>query len=308
MSGLQTRIAMAILIVLAVLVVLTNQSPHRTQTYEVRAIFDNAAFAVPGEDVRIAGAPIGSIKSLDVTPDKRAAVTLKITDPGFTPFHADAHCSIRPAVADRRAIRRLHPRLRRARRPWPKITCGRGSGNATCSRSPAPARRSIRDIVQSIYREPMRQRFALIINELGTGLAARGSDLNDGDPPRRSRARLHRPGAPDPGRAEPSAGAAGHRFGHRARTAGPGCASQLAGFIIQANTTSVASATPRGRDLGSFRLFPAFLRQLRPLMVELGQTGRAGHTADGLLAPERTGAGAAVPEPRCRSPRLRDPP
>ena len=33
-------------------------------TYQVRAIFDDASFAVPGEQVRIAGAPVGSIASL----------------------------------------------------------------------------------------------------------------------------------------------------------------------------------------------------------------------------------------------------
>ena len=35
------------------------------------------------------------------------------------------------------------------------------------------------DIVQDISQTPIRQRFALIIDELGTGLAARGSDLNN---------------------------------------------------------------------------------------------------------------------------------
>ena len=34
------------------------------------------------------------------------------------------------------------------------------------------------DIVQDIYQQPIAQRFSLILNELGTGLAARGSDLN----------------------------------------------------------------------------------------------------------------------------------
>ena len=34
------------------------------------------------------------------------------------------------------------------------------------------------DIVQDIYQEPVAQRLAIILNELGTGLAARGSDLN----------------------------------------------------------------------------------------------------------------------------------
>ncbi len=64
--------------------------------YEVRAIFDNVASAVPGEDVKVAGAKIGVIKSMDVTKDKKAAVVLQIDDARFTPFHADAKCTVRP--------------------------------------------------------------------------------------------------------------------------------------------------------------------------------------------------------------------
>src|SRR4051794_33583510 len=64
--------------------------------YEVRAIFDDAASAVPGEDVRIAGAKVGSIGKMDVTPQKKASVVLKITNGGFSPFHSDATCTIRP--------------------------------------------------------------------------------------------------------------------------------------------------------------------------------------------------------------------
>src|SRR4051794_571475 len=64
--------------------------------YPGRAIFDDVASAVPGEDVRVAGAKVGSIGKMDVTPQKKAAVQLKIDDGGFTPFHSDAHCTIRP--------------------------------------------------------------------------------------------------------------------------------------------------------------------------------------------------------------------
>src|SRR5919205_4051030 len=64
--------------------------------YQVRAIFDDVASAVPGEDVKIAGAKIGSIDSMSVTPQNKAAVVLNITDAGFAPFHSDAHCTIRP--------------------------------------------------------------------------------------------------------------------------------------------------------------------------------------------------------------------
>src|SRR3712207_8246152 len=61
----------------------------------VRAVFDNAAFVVPGEDVKVAGVKVGAVDSLGVE-DKKAVITLKITEPGFSPFHEDAHCSIRP--------------------------------------------------------------------------------------------------------------------------------------------------------------------------------------------------------------------
>src|SRR6476661_9847744 len=64
--------------------------------YQVRAIFDNASFLTPGEDVKVSGVKVGKVKALDVTLDKKAAVVLEIDDSGFTPFHQDAHCSIRP--------------------------------------------------------------------------------------------------------------------------------------------------------------------------------------------------------------------
>jgi ABC-type transporter Mla subunit MlaD len=64
--------------------------------YQVRAIFDNAAYAVKGEEVRIAGVSVGKIDKLDVAYERKAAVTFTIEKAGFAPFHKDAHCTIRP--------------------------------------------------------------------------------------------------------------------------------------------------------------------------------------------------------------------
>ena len=99
----------AVLIAIAVaFVVATGASDQKHQpTYLVRAIFDDASFAATGEDVRIAGANVGSIQSLGVTSGKRAAVTISIGNPDFTPFHANAHLRDPSAVADRRGVRRL---------------------------------------------------------------------------------------------------------------------------------------------------------------------------------------------------------
>ena len=75
---------------IAAVVLGTGASSETGAGYEVRAIFDNVSGAVPGEDVKIAGARVGSIKELDVTADNKAIVVLEIEEPGFAPFRADA--------------------------------------------------------------------------------------------------------------------------------------------------------------------------------------------------------------------------
>ena len=60
----------------------------------------------------------------------------------------------------------------------------RGSTRATARasgscRSSTPARRSTSTSSNDILRLPYRQRFAILLNEFGTGLAGRGEDLNE---------------------------------------------------------------------------------------------------------------------------------
>ena len=232
---------------------------------------------MPGEDVRIAGAIVGSIKSLDVctkapcpigSPLNKAAVTLQINNGDFTPFYADAHCAIRPQsligekYVDCTPGSSSSPALQ-------KINNGPGAGTylLPLARTSSPVDS---DIVQNISQTPIRQRFALIIDELGTGLAARGSDLNDV---------IHR--------ANPALGqtdqvlkilASQNRVLARLATESDAVLaplaktkSELADFVRQANTTSVASAA-RAADISrSFQLFPTFLEQLRPLVADLGK-------------------------------------
>ena len=69
-------------------------SPRATasEPYLVRAIFDNAGFAIPGEDVKVAGVKVGKIDSLDVTDDFKAVVVLEIDDEAYQDFRRDAEC------------------------------------------------------------------------------------------------------------------------------------------------------------------------------------------------------------------------
>jgi ABC-type transporter Mla subunit MlaD len=269
-------IALPVLALAGVAVVATS-SGGGGDPYQVRAIFDDASFAVPGEQVRIAGAPVGSIASLDVcvahgTPcapgtQNKAAVTLRIDDSRFTPFHADATCSIRPQSLIGEMYVDCEPGTAAAP-PLQRIASGPGAGSyylpVTRTHSPVDF-----DIVQDIYQEPVTQRLAIILNELGTGLAARGSDLS---------AVIHR--------ADPALGytdqvlqilagqnrALAKLATDSAAVLGPLAQQRvaLADFIVQANATSVASAA-RAADISrSFQLLPSFLQQLRPLMVDLG--------------------------------------
>jgi phospholipid/cholesterol/gamma-HCH transport system substrate-binding protein len=170
-------IAVGLVVVAIAVAVIRGPSGSSTHgTYLVRAIFDDASFAAQGEDVRIAGANVGSIQSLGVTSGKKAAVTISITDNRFAPFHDDANCAIRPQSLIGEEYVDCTPGTAGAAR-LPRIRSGPGTGSyylpVTRTSSPIDS-----DIVQDISTEPVRESLAVIINEFGTGLAARGSDLN----------------------------------------------------------------------------------------------------------------------------------
>jgi phospholipid/cholesterol/gamma-HCH transport system substrate-binding protein len=256
------------LIVAAIVVAVANGSHGTaTGTYVVRAIFDDASFAVQSEDVRIAGANVGSIRSLGVTASKKAAVTLAITDPRFEPWHANATCAIRPQSLIGEQYVDCSPGTAGAP-ALGRIARGPGTGSyylpVTQTSSPIDS-----DIVQNISTEPVRQSLAVILDEFGTGLAARGSDLN---------AVIHRanPALGDTDRVLQILARQNKTLARLASDSDAVLAplarerTQIAGFITQANTTAVASAA-RARDISStFRLFPSYLQQLRPLMADLG--------------------------------------
>jgi phospholipid/cholesterol/gamma-HCH transport system substrate-binding protein len=264
------RVAVAAAVLIAVgalFTVTTAASTHKRPAYLVRAIFDDASFAVAGEDVRVAGANVGTIQSLGVTDAKRAAVTLAISDLRFAPFHADATCAIRPQSLIGEQYVDCNPGTSNTQ-PLPKITHGPGTGShylpVTRTSSPIDS-----DIVQNISTEPVRQSLAVIIDEFGTGLAARGSDLN---------AVIHRanPALGDTDRVIKILAQQNHTLAQLATDSDTVLAplarerSHLAGFVTQANTTAVASAQRAADIQKTFQEFPSFLRQLRPLMADLG--------------------------------------
>ena len=150
----------------------------------MRAIFDNAGFVIPGEDVKVAGVKVGKIDSLDVTPDFKAAVVLDITEPGYQDFRRDASCIVRPQSLIGERFVECKPTQARAADAEPppelqQIERRRRARASTCCRSTNTSQTVDLDLIGNIMREPERERLSLILNELGTGLAGRGEDLNE---------------------------------------------------------------------------------------------------------------------------------
>jgi ABC-type transporter Mla subunit MlaD len=236
--------------------------------YEVRAIFDNVSGAVEGEDVKVAGAKVGSIKALDVTAEKKAAVVLQIDEPGFAPFRADAECTIRPqSLIGEKFVecdpgRSDEPELEEV----PEGEPGAGEHLLPLERTHSPVDL---DLINNILRLPYRERLALLINEFGTALAGRGAELNEvihrANPALRETDKVLKILA---GQNRTLADLA--RDGDRALGPLARERARLANFVVQADETARASAERRAELSLTFERLPRFLEELKPTLEDLG--------------------------------------
>jgi ABC-type transporter Mla subunit MlaD len=237
-----------------------------TDHYVVRAVFDNASTLVNGEDVKIAGVAVGVITGMDVTPDKKAAVTLRIDDTNFVPWKDDARCKIGAQGLIGEKFIDCQPGSSAAR-ALPRIREGDGKGAhlLTVEHTSAPVDL---DLINNIMRLPYRQRFGILLTEFGTGLAGRGEDLNEvihrANPALRETDKVLKILAGQNRTLARLASDSDRALAPLAREK-----EHFADFIVQANTTSEASAERRGDLQRSIELLPGFLRELRPLMADL---------------------------------------
>jgi ABC-type transporter Mla subunit MlaD len=73
------RFLVPVPLVIAVVVAVLLARGGGEEPYKVRAIFDNAGFVIPGEDVKVAGVKVGKIDSLDVTDDFKVRGSISFT-------------------------------------------------------------------------------------------------------------------------------------------------------------------------------------------------------------------------------------
>jgi phospholipid/cholesterol/gamma-HCH transport system substrate-binding protein len=268
-----------LLVALVVLVLGTGASNDDRGTYRVRAIFDSASFLVPGEDVKVAGVKVGTIESLDVTPQNKAAIVLRIDDPAFRDFKQDAFCTIRlQSLIGEKFVACIPTQPKSGNsEPAPslrKIEHGDGKGQYLLPVRNTSAPVDL-DMLNNIMRLPERQRFAIIINELGVGLAGNGEELNRvirrADPTLYQLDRVLAILASQNRVLADLARDSDAALAPIARESG-----SISEFIDKAGATAAATAA-RGDDLErNFEKFPAFLRELRPTMRRLGEFAQAG--------------------------------
>jgi phospholipid/cholesterol/gamma-HCH transport system substrate-binding protein len=64
-------------------------------SYTVTAEFENASQLVTGNNVSIAGAPVGSVKQISLSDDGQALVKIEISDSAYTPLPQGTHATVR---------------------------------------------------------------------------------------------------------------------------------------------------------------------------------------------------------------------
>jgi phospholipid/cholesterol/gamma-HCH transport system substrate-binding protein len=258
---------------LALAILLATSAGGSGGGYTVRAIFDDAGNLVISEDVKIDGVKVGTIGSVVPTPQGKAAVTLNISNPGFQDFRADATCTIKlQALIGEKFVDCLptQSRAEGAPLPPPLRVIPRGHEGAgqrelpvTNTSSPVGV-----DQLSDINRLPENERFTIFLNELGAGLAGRGSDLN-------AVLRRSNPALRELERVIGILAAENRVLGNlategdRALIPITRARHQFADTFTQSGVVATATARHRGELAEDLREFPRFVRELGPYLRRL---------------------------------------
>jgi phospholipid/cholesterol/gamma-HCH transport system substrate-binding protein len=263
-------VAAACAAALVLVVALATAAGGSSGGYTVRAIFDDAGNLIPGENAKIDGVKVGTVSSVTPTPDAKAAVVMSIENPGFKDFREDASCEIRPqSLIGEKYVDCLptQPRVEGAPLPPPlkRIPSGHeGAGDYLLpvqnTSSPVDV-----DLLGDIQRLPERERFTLILNEFGAGLAGRGSDLNEvvkrANPALQKLDEVLKILANENHVLAKLAVDSDKALAPFARVRG-----RVADFVTQANQVAQAGAATRGALARNLQLFPPFLERLGPAL------------------------------------------
>jgi virulence factor Mce-like protein len=241
-----------------------DEGPEGKPIYWVQ--LDNAFGLIQGADFKVAGVRAGKITELRLTrvgDGYKALVGVQLTSPNVQRLRTDVTCESKPQSLIGEYFVDCNPgRSPTALKPGSTVPVDR-----TYSTIPT-------DLVNNTLRLPQRERLRIILNELGTGVAARGQDLNDvirrAVPALRATDQLLKMLADENQTITELTVNADHVVTTLAANR-----AQLSRFIREARDTSAATADRRVAFRRQFQLLPTFLRQLRPTMVDLGRVADA---------------------------------
>jgi phospholipid/cholesterol/gamma-HCH transport system substrate-binding protein len=222
---------------------------------------DNAFGLIEGADMKVAGVRAGKITALKIDRRaKKALVEFEVEQkPSFKALRADVRCESRPQSLIGEYFLDCQPGSSPRRlRPGSTIPVSQ-------TQSTIPP-----DLVNNVLRLPQRERLRIILNEFGTGLAARGQDLNlairRGVPAIRETDKLLSILArQNQVIADLTANA------DTVITALANNRANVGRFVVEARDTAAASAERQADIRGSFNRLPRFLEELTPTMRELAR-------------------------------------
>jgi ABC-type transporter Mla subunit MlaD len=222
----------------------------------------NNAFGMVEEgDVRVAGTNAGKIKQIELDErTKKALVEIELTEDGYGTLRVDAECETRPQSP----LGEFYMDCKPGDDPR-ELPAG---ARITRTASTIPP-----DLITNIMRRPFRERFRLILGELGVGLAGRPQELNDAIrravPALRQSSNLLAILADHNQVIKQLVRDADRVVGKLADNR-----ENVGRFVDEAEDTATASAE-RATDLEeNWRTLPRFLEELTPTMASLEEVAR----------------------------------
>src|SRR4051794_12932968 len=260
--GNDVKRALAVIVTLlgagALALFATGASNSKSTDYWVE--FDDAFGLIKGGDLKIAGVRAGKIGELKI--DRKtyhALVQIKITKSGFGSIRTDVTCQARPQSLIGEYFVDCQPGVEpKVLKPGSTIPVSRTSSVV------AP------DLVNNVLRKPYRERFSIIVNELGAGLAGNAQNLNDA-------VKRASPGLQETDKVLKILGDQNQVLANLIKNADKVIGdladnkTEVARWVQMADRTSSASAERRAEIQQGWHLLPDFLEQLEPAMVQLGR-------------------------------------
>ncbi|MTD43755.1 MCE family protein [Conexibacter sp. W3-3-2] len=237
--------------------------------YRVDAIFLNAGFLISGQDVKIAGAKVGSVEDVTLTKDRKARISMKV-DPEFAPFRADADCTIQPQSLIGEKFVQCNPGTPAAGTLPTPTDSDVPTVPLSGTRSPIDL-----DLVLATFRQPTTTRAALLLSALGGGLAGRGGDLDaairQADPAFKETEKLLTLVNGERQTIRSLISEADTVVGELADRR-----EDVADFVSGAARATAPTARRRAELQATVRELPGFLAQARPALRELRRLGEDG--------------------------------